>query len=123
MDHENTLNKYVGMMSWLQEFSKKIVAVTFIIFVIVHIYILVIFTIAFFTTGNLEDVTTLLSETHITFRQVIGAYIIKAAVENVPKVIGGIFEKYLGIKYPSAKEDEDEYCEEDFCSDKRSEDC
>lgn len=123
MKYEKTLNKQIGMLSWLQEFSKKIVAVTFVIFCAVHIYILVIFTISFFATGNLEDVTTLLSETHITFRQVIGGYIIKAACENVPKVVGGIFEKYLGIKYSSHEDEEEMSDEEEFCENQRSGDC
>ena len=123
MKYEKTLNKQIGMLSWLQEFSKKIVAVTFVIFCAVHIYILVIFTISFFATGNLEDVTTLLSETHITFRQVIGGYIIKAACENVPKVVGGIFEKYLGIKYSSHEDEEEMSDEEEFCENQSSGDC
>lgn len=122
MKYEKALNKQVGMLSWLQEFSKKIVAVTFVIFVVVHIYILVIFAIEFFTTGNVEDVTTLLSETHDTFRQVIGAYIVKSACENVPKVVGGIFEKYLGVKYLKHSEDEEYTDEEEFHSNQRSED-
>lgn len=123
MKYEKTLNKQIEMLNWLQEFSKKIVAVTFVIFVIVHLYILVLFAISFFTTGDLEDVTTLLSETHITFRQVIGGYIIKSACENVPKVVGGIFEKYLGIKYDSHKDEEEMSDEEEFCENQRSEDC
>ena len=122
MKYQKTLDKYVGMMSWIQEFSKKIVAVTFLIFVIVHLYILVIFTISFFTTGNMEDVTTLLTEMHTTFRDVIGGYIIKAACENVPKVVGAIIEKYMGLKY-SHEDEEEENNEEEICSDQRSEDC
>lgn len=122
MNAKKTLDQQLGMLHWLQEFSKKIVAVTFVIFVIIHIYILVIFTISFFSTGNLEDVTTLLTETHITFRQVIGGYIIKAACENLPKIVGGVFEKYLGIKYSHVQDEEENLYEEEICEDQRSED-
>ncbi len=119
---ELVAKKHLGMMDWIQEFSKKIVAVTFVIFVVVHIYILAMMTVKYLMSGDLEDMTNLLSETHLTFREVIGGYIIKAAAENVLKVSGGILEKYLGIKYAN-KEQEEDLNEEEIYSDTRGNDC
>jgi len=117
------VNNQIGMFNWIQEFSKKIVTITFIIFVVVHIYILIIFGVEYFTVGNIEDVTTLLSETHITFREVIGAYFVKAAVENCPKVIGSIVDRYLDKKYPCIDRNEEKENEEEIYSDTRGTDC
>ena len=115
---ELVAKKQLGMMDWIQEFSKKIVTITFIIFVIIHLYILVMMTIKYFMHGDLEDMTNLLTEANVTFRDVIGGYIIKAACENAIKISGGIIEKYLGIKYAN-KEQEENFNEEEVYSDTR----
>ena len=94
---ENTLKKSINFMSWVQEFSKKIVAVTFLIFVAVNIFVMVLMFMEFYANGmEPSGLDTLLSEVHTTFRDVIGGYIIKAATENVLKIGGAVVEKYLG---------------------------
>lgn len=88
---------------WLQEFSKKIVTVTFIIFVIVNIYILIMVYLSFLNSGDVLYLDTLITETNETFRNVIGGYIIKAATENIIKIGGSyvkdILDKKLSDKY------------------------
>ena len=100
---------------WIQEFSKKIVTITFVIFVIINIYSLVLVTFSYFTTYDLTTLSVLLTETHTTFRDVIGGYIIKAAAENSIKIIGSIIDKYYENKYASvpATDSEDTNYSED----------
>ena len=53
---------------------------------------------------------TLISESNLTFREVIGGYIIKAATENAIKIAGSIAEKYIEFiankKYKVEEEDD-----------------
>ena len=50
-------------------------------------------------TGYITTLDTLIEETHTTFRDVIGGYIIKAATENVLRIVTGTVENYLTLKY------------------------
>ena len=93
---KETIEKSTGFLSWIQEFSKKIVAVTFLIFVIVNIFVMVMIVIQYYASGGeVQYLETLITEVHNTFRDVIGGYIIKAATENVLKIGGGIVDKFL----------------------------
>ena len=84
---------------WVQEFSKKIVTITFVIFVLINLFTLGLVAFNYFTTFDLVYLDILLSETHLTFREVIGGYIIKAAAENSFKIVGSIIDKYYEHKY------------------------
>ena len=93
---KETIEKSTGFLSWIQEFSKKIVAVTFLIFVVVNIFVMIMIVIQYHTSGGeLQYLETLITEVHNTFRDVIGGYIIKAATENVLKIGGGIIDHFL----------------------------
>lgn len=93
---ETIMNKNTGFMSWVQEFSKKIVTITFIVFLIVNVFVLVMIALHYFASGgDIIYLDQLLSETHITFRDVIGGYIIKAATENVIKITGTVVDRFL----------------------------
>ena len=78
---------------WVQEFSKKIVVVTFIFYILISLISLIM---VFMTMqqGYISGIDTLIAETNATFRDIVGGYIIKAAVENAVK-IGGNY--YIGI--------------------------
>ena len=105
---DNALKKSVGFLSWVQEFSKKIVAVTFLLFVAVNVFVMVLMFLQYYASGmEPSGLETLLSEAHVTFRDVIGGYIIKAASENVLKIGGGIVEKYLANKLQEKQMDID----------------
>lgn len=94
--NENELsNKSLSFFGWIQEFSKKIVSITFVIFVVINLFVLAAITISYFNSGDLLYLETLLTEIHQTFRDVIGGYIIKSATENAIKIGGGVLEKYL----------------------------
>lgn len=90
------VNKGSGFMGWIQEFSKKIVTITFFIFLAINIFVMVMITLHYIASnGDIIYLDQLLSEAHITFRDVIGGYIIKAATENVIKISGSLLDKYL----------------------------
>ena len=115
---EKMVDKSKTFVNWIQEFSKKIVAITFIIFVIINIFILLLILSAYITSGELHYLDTLISEANLTFREVIGGYIIKAATENAIKIAGSIVIKYLDFismkKYGShISIEEDEIIEDD----------
>lgn len=109
---KETIEKSTGFLSWIQEFSKKIVAVTFLIFVIVNVFVMVMIVIQYYMSGGeVQYLETLITEVHNTFRDVIGGYIIKAATENVLKIGGGIVDKFLENQI-TMKGMDNEYCEE-----------
>lgn len=95
VDENELSNKSLSFFGWIQEFSKKIVSITFVIFVIINLFVLAAITISYFNSGDLLYLETLLTEIHQTFRDVIGGYIIKSATENAIKIGGGVLEKYL----------------------------
>lgn len=77
--------KYI---SWVQEFSKKIVIIVFILYIVMSIITMGI------AIYNSSGVDTIITEINTTFREVVGGYIIKAAIENAVK-IGGNY--YVGV--------------------------
>lgn len=77
--------KYI---SWVQEFSKKIVIIVFILYIAMSIITMGI------AIYNSSGVDTIITEINTTFREVVGGYIIKAAIENAVK-IGGNY--YVGV--------------------------
>ena len=102
IDEEEASKRTISFFNWIQEFSKKIITITFYIFVIINIYVLIIIWLAYNNSGDTLYLDTLISETHLTFREVIGGYFIKAATENALKIAGSIIESFL--KYKLKKE-------------------
>ena len=90
------IEKNTNFLGWLQEFSKKVVAITFLVFLAINIFVMIFIALHYFATGgDIIYLDQLLSEAHVTFRDVIGGYIIKAATENVIKISGSVVEKFL----------------------------
>lgn len=88
----------VSFFNWVQEFSKKIITITFYIFVTINIYVLVLIWMAYKNSGDILFLDTLITESHLTFREVIGGYFIKAMTENAIKITGSIINAYLKHK-------------------------
>lgn len=112
---KKTLAKSNSFFNWMQEYSKKIISITFIIYVIINIYLLVMTIYVFQTTQEFQSLDTLITEINQTFREVIGGYIVKAAVENVSKYSGAIIDKWLELKLERSfnqRETEDSIIEE-----------
>ena len=82
------IEKNKKYISWVQEFSKKIVVIVFILYIAMSIISLALV----ISTG--APVDTIITEINTTFREVVGGYIIKAAIENAVK-IGGNY--YVGV--------------------------
>lgn len=91
---KQTIKTHNNFLNWVQETSKKIVTVTFVIFVLVNI-----FAVAMILVTDGVNLEILISETHMTFREVIGGYFIKAALENSLKIGGSIVSKYIDNKF------------------------
>lgn len=89
----NTIEKNKKYVTWLQEFSKKIVVVTFLLYFITSIFSIILVYLSF-QSGIISGIDTLIVETNNTFRDIIGGYIIKSAIENAVK-IGGNY--YVGL--------------------------
>lgn len=89
----NTIEKNKKYVTWLQEFSKKIVVVTFLLYFITSIFSIILVYLSF-QSGIISGIDTLIVETNNTFRDIIGGYIIKSAIENAVK-IGGNY--YIGL--------------------------
>lgn len=122
VEPETQMKKHLNFLSWVQEFTKKIVVITFIMYIISNIVFLGI-AICYYVQsgGEVMYFSTLTTEVHETFRNVIGGYIVKAAVENAVKITGSIVQKIIEAKY--GKSNPDPLNEPiDFSSDSTSED-
>lgn len=75
---------------WVQSFSKKVVVITFLAYVTLSILSTVLICLTY-REGSMIGLDTLISEINVTFREVIGAYIIKSGVENACKIGGNYF--------------------------------
>jgi len=89
---------------WMQEFSKRVVSVIFLIYVAVTVYTSFMIYLAMQATGDASMVTMLLTETNSTFRDIVGGYIIKAAVENAFKIGGNYYVGAADAKLKALKE-------------------
>ena len=89
---------------WMQEFSKRVVTIIFLIYVAVTIFTSVMIYLTMKVTGDASMVSLLLTETNSTFRDVVGGYIIKAAVENAFKIGGNYYVGAADAKLKALKE-------------------
>ena len=105
-----SIEKSKKYITWIQEFSKKVVVVTFILYIINTLFTLGI-VYASYKNGLISGIDTLITEINNTFREIVGGYIVKSAVENAVKIGGnyliGIADAKLKItkaelqaKYP-----------------------
>ena len=74
------------MLNWLWEFSKKIVVVLFVIYVLTYLFSWILILLSGIYSWNVTFLDTLISETNSTFKIVIGGYLIKSMAENVIKI-------------------------------------
>lgn len=94
---DKVLNKTKRNFLWVQEFSKKVIVILLILYVIyfaASLYGLYKMLLNDNITG-FENLTTELNE---TFRFVVGGYLIKAGIENVTKITGNYYGSISKIK-------------------------
>lgn len=78
---------------WLWEFSKKVVTTAFLLYVSVTLYSLVGTYKAMLIVGDTTAMAAFITEMNETFRVVVGGYMLKAAGENVAKIVTAYLEK------------------------------
>ena len=89
---------------WMQEFSKRVVSVIFLIYVAVTIFSSFMIYLSMKVTGDASMVNLLLTETNSTFKDIVGGYIIKAAIENAFKIGGNYYVGVADAKLKALKE-------------------
>lgn len=75
---------------WVQSFSKKVVIITFLAYISMSILSTILVCLAY-NQGTMAGLDTMISEINLTFREVIGAYIVKSGIENACKIGGNYF--------------------------------
>lgn len=111
VDLEEKLDKTIEFLSWVQEFSKKIVTIFFIIFIIANLYILGMITVNFYLTREIYFLDNFMAEVYQTFREVIGGYLLKAAFENIVKIAVSAITAYIEYKKELLHKDCADECE------------
>ena len=102
LDEVEALEKQKKFVNWVQEFSKKIVVMVFILYLISMFFSLILVYYSF-KQGSISGIDTLITEINQTFRDVIGGYIIKAGVENAFKIAGNYFIGIYDAKLKAVK--------------------
>lgn len=110
---EEILEKQKKFTLWAQEFSKKIVVVIFLMYLAMSV-VNVIFVYLSYKLGSMSGIDTLISEVNLTFREIVGGYIVKSAVENASKIIGNYVVGVIDAKLNAAREEREFEAEEEF---------
>lgn len=100
-DDINSAKKHKDFIVWVQEYSKKIVTIVFIFYILASLLSIGVILAIAYINGEVVGIDTLLTEINQTFRDVIGGYIIKSATENSFKIAGnyliGIYDAKLRL--------------------------
>ena len=88
------VEKHKSTFLWITEFSKKVVVVIFIAYILMAIFSCVMVFLSMKITGMVSGLETLITEMNTTFRDIVGGYLVKAGIENAVK-IGGNY--YVGV--------------------------
>ena len=96
-DDLNAVEKTKKNFLWVQEFSKKIIVVLFLIYVVYNIISMLIL---LYTAKNgmISGFEVLTTEINETFRLIVGGYLVKAGFENVTKIGGSYYDNISKIK-------------------------
>ena len=106
------------LVDFAVSFTKTVVRISFILFVVINAYILTMTTISYYHTNELMYIDTLITESYGMLRDVIAAYIIKAATENSLRIAFSVLSDYLDKKYDiKTKPKTDDYEEYDNFTD------
>ena len=104
---------------WVQEFSKKIIVATFLIYLIYNLISMLILLYSAYC-GAITGFETLTTEINETFRLIVGGYLVKAGLENITKIGGSYYDNVNKIKLAKLREENglDPSCpNDDFISD------
>lgn len=98
------VEKQKKFIVWVQEFSKKIIIVVFALYIIMTLFCAYV-VYKSWQLGIISGIDTLISEINNTFRDIVGGYIIKSAVENAIKIGGNYYVGIIDAKLKSMKHD------------------
>ena len=104
-DDLKDLEKTKKNFLWVQEFSKKIIVILFLIYVIYNIVSILILLYSA-KNGMISGFETLTVEINTTFRLIVGGYLIKAGFENVTKIGGSYYDNVNKIKLAKLREEQ-----------------
>lgn len=90
---------------WVQEFSKKIIVVLFLIYVLYNI-VSILLLLYSAKNGMINGFETLTVEINTTFRLIVGGYLVKAGFENVTKIGGSYYDNINKIKLAKLREEQ-----------------
>lgn len=105
-DKNKAVDNSFKFFNWTISFTKNVVQVAFIIFVIANLFIMGMITANFIRFGELTSMDTYINEIFNMFIAVIGGYIIKAAIENSIKISFSVISDYLDKKLEKNKIEE-----------------
>jgi len=98
-EKEAMIDNSTRLVDFAVSFTKTVVRISFLLFVVVNVFILTMTTINYFQTGELLFLDTLIAESYGMLRDVIAAYIIKAATENSLRIGFSVLSDFLDKKY------------------------
>jgi len=93
------VKRHTKFFDWTVSYTKKIVQVSFTLFVFVNIYILGMISLVYWREGSVLYLDLLLNRVYDMFINVIGGYIIKSATENSIKIAFSVLSQYLETRY------------------------
>lgn len=102
---EKVIEKTKKNFLWVQEFSKKIIVATFLLYVLYNIVSILILVYSTYHMGMMSGFETLTTEINQTFRLIIGGYLVKAGFENVTKIGGSYYDNVNKIKLAKMREE------------------
>lgn len=102
IDIDEFNNEQTKFMGWIQSFSKRVVSVFSVLYVLIVI-VMVSMLVYELRIGITDGLSTMITEINETFRVVIGGYLIKAAVENGFKITGTFLANINKIKLQSGE--------------------
>ena len=95
-----------AFMKWSLSFTKKVVTIVTIAWIVFSIYSAIMIYYAVQTTGDFSYLDTFISDVGETFRLIVGAGIVAKTIENVFKYNnGGIFGESLPYNEDSSHEE------------------
>ena len=102
---EKVIEKTKKNFLWVQEFSKKIIVATFLLYVLYNIVSILILVYSTYHMGMISGFETLTTEINQTFRLIVGGYLVKAGFENVTKIGGSYYDNVNKIKLAKMREE------------------
>ena len=93
-----TIDKSFKFFNWTLSFTKNVVQVAFIIFVIANLFIMGMIVWHYVRMGELYPMDTYIDRIFEMFIAVIGGYIIKSALENSIRISFSVINDYLEKK-------------------------